>query len=108
MNKKILGKLSFTYCDLVMPLEVAHKIQALLAEHAIRVDSIYCSGKNPEVHIEVDYDASPVSVVQSPDFDCKGIKPKILSEWRQIVSDRETGAPIMDPHDFANIRGEEQ
>ena len=108
MNKKVLGKLSFTYCDLVMPLEVAHKIQALLAEHAVRVDSIYCGGRNPEVCVEIDYDITDVSIAKPFDFDCKGIKPKTLAEWRQIVSDRETGAPIMDPHDFANIRGEEQ
>ena len=107
MNKKIMGKLSFGYNDLVMPLEVAHKIQALLAEHAVRVDSLYCGSKNPTVYIELEYDVSPVTVPGVPDFDCKGIDYKALSEWRKIVTEREEGAPIMDPQDFAKLKGEE-
>lgn len=105
-GKEVFGSLEFTYSTLVMPLEVAQQVQALLAKHAIKVDGIYCGSRNPPIYAEVAYEVSPVSVAKKPDFDCKGINPSVLNEWRNIVADREAGAPVMDPHDFEKLKGE--
>lgn len=41
-TNKPMGMIELGYEVLVMPLDAAHKIQAILAEHAVKVDRIYC------------------------------------------------------------------
>ena len=61
MNKP-MGMIELGYEVLVMPLDAAHKIQAILAEHAIKVDRVYCNNANPTVYVQKPYEAPPVQV----------------------------------------------
>ena len=109
MNKKLMGKISFGYSDLVMPLEVAHKIQALLAEHADKLDRIYASvGVVPSLHVLRKYEVGSVEVVEKIDFDARDVDDAAYSGWQSAVRDREKGDVVMSPQDFAKIKGEEQ
>ena len=108
MNKKPLGKISFGYYDLIMPLEVAHKIQALLAEHATKVDNIYgAKAGTKSLNVMVDYDVSAVQVWKEEiDFDARGIDSTSYSKWQDSIRQREPGGSVMSPQDFAKLRGE--
>ena len=106
-KKDLYGTLSFSYVTLAMPLEVAHKVQALLAEHAVKVDPTYCSNGNPIVHAIRPWDVDPVSVIKVPQYDCTEMSGKDYAEWAAAIREREEGAPIMDPKDFALLRGGE-
>lgn len=110
MNKKLLGKISFGYSDLVMPLEVAHKIQALLAEHADKLDRLYSSGSGVSaLQILRKYEVGSVDVVEHPiDFDARDVDAAAYVQWQEAVRDRERGDVVMSPQDFAKIKGEEQ
>ena len=99
-KKDFYGTLSFSYVTLTMPLEVAHKIQALLAEHAVKVDSTYCSS-NPPIHAIRPWDVDAVGVIKIPQYDCTEMSSKDYNEWVTAIREREEGAPIMDPKDFA-------
>lgn len=109
MNKKPLGSLSFGYYDLIMPLEVAHKIQALLAEHATKVDSIYGAKVGTKaLNVVVEYDVSAVKVWREEvDFDATGIDSTSYTQWQDSIRQREPGDSVMSPQDFAKIKGGE-
>ena len=103
-KKEVYGSIRFSYDTLVMPLEVAHKVQALLAEHAVKVDQIYAK---PYVFCTRPWEMSAVEVTKAPDFDCTDMNSKDYETWATAVREREEGAPIMDPKDFALLRGGE-
>lgn len=108
MNKKPLGKISFGYSDLVMPLEIAHKIQALLAEHAERLDRIYATvGAVPSLHVMRKYEVGSVEVVKDIDFDARDVDDAAYTGWQNAIRDREKGDTVMSPQDFAKIKGGE-
>lgn len=105
-TNKPMGMIELGYEVLVMPLTEAHKIQAILAEYAVKVDRIYCNNANPTVFTQKHYEAPIVQVAKEPAFDCSDIKETVYSQWRSVISSREKDAPIMDPHDFAKLQGE--
>jgi hypothetical protein len=105
-KKQIMGVISFSYDTLRMPLEVAHKIQALIAENAIRVEQVYCTGDNPTIYATRPYIAGDVRVAKEDTIDCSAMNNNIFSEWSKAVRERPEGAPIMDPADFAALRRE--
>ena len=105
-KKDLYGTLSFSYVTLAMPLDVAHKIQALIAEHAVKVEHTYCSNNNPTIHAIRPWDVDAVSVIKAPQYDCTEMSSKDYNEWVGAVREREEGAPIMDPSDFSMLRGE--
>ena len=108
MNKKPLGKISFGYSDLVMPLEIAHKIQALLAEHAHKIETQYPNNSRAgAVNALKDYEVGSVEVVKRIDFDARGVSSEDFSAWANAIRDREEGDVVMSPQDFAKLRGEE-
>lgn len=109
MNKKIMGKISFGYSDLVMPLEVAHKIQALLAEHADKMDRIYAaSGHVPVLQVLRKYEVGSVEVVADKiDFDARDVDDAAYTGWQSAIRDREKNEIVMSPQDFAKIKGGE-
>ena len=105
-TNKPMGMIELGYEVLVMPLDAAHKIQAILAEHAIKVDRVYCNNANPTVYVQKPYDAPPVQVAKAPDYDASAIKETVYSQWRSVISQRDKDAPIMNPNDFAKLQGE--
>ena len=108
MNKKLMGKISFGYSDLVMPLEVAHKIQALLAEHADKIETQYpANSRAGAVNALKDYEVGSVEVVNRIDFDARGVSAEDFSAWAAAIRDRGEGDVVMSPQDFAKIKGEE-
>ena len=109
MNKKLMGKICIGYSDLIMPLEVAHKIQALLAEHADKLDRLYSSGSGVSaLQILRKYEVGSVEVVEKIDFDARDVDDAAYSGWQSAVRDREKGDVVMSPQDFAKIKGGEQ
>jgi hypothetical protein len=108
MNKKPLGKISIGYSDLVMPLEIAHKIQALLAEHANKIETQYPSNSRAgTVNALKDYEVGSVEVVKEINFDARGVSSEDYSAWANAIRDREEGGTVMSPQDFAKIKGGE-
>ena len=106
-KKEVYGSMTFSYYTLAMPLDVAHKVQALLAEHAVKVESIYCGQRNPPVHCVRHWEMGPVEVSKTPDFDCESMNEVDFKAWSDAVRERPEGGPIMDPKDFANMRKEQ-
>ena len=106
-KKQIYGIIDFRYGAVRLPLEIAHKVQALLAEHAVTVDSIYCRNSNPVVKILKEYEVSAVVVENKPpDFDCSELSENDYNEWRTIVVGRDPGAAIINPKDFKVLNHE--
>ena len=107
-SKQIMGKVSFGYSDLVMPLEVAHKVQALLAEHAHRIDMQYpANHRAGTVSALREYEVGSVEVVKDITFDARGVDNDTYTAWASAIRDREEGDTVMSPQDFANIKGGE-
>lgn len=108
MNKKPLGKISFGYNDLVMPLEVAHKIQALLAEHAQRIEMQYpANHRAGTISALREYEVGSVEVVKDITFDARGVDNETYAAWASAIKDREEGDTVLSPQDFAKLRGGE-
>lgn len=108
-SKQIMGKVSFGYSDLVMPLEVAHKVQALLAEHAHRIDMQYpANHRAGTVSALREYEVGSVEVVKDITFDARGVDNDTYAAWASAIRDREEGDTVMSPQDFAKIKGEER
>jgi len=105
-KKEVYGAMTFNYYTLVMPLDVAHKVQALLAEHAVRIDSVYCGQRNPPVQCVRPWGMGPVELSKTPDFDCESMNEVDFREWSDAVRERPEGAPIMEPNEFALLRKE--
>jgi hypothetical protein len=107
-SKQIMGKVSFGYSELVMPLEVAHKIQTLLAEHAHRIDMQYpANHRAGTVSALREYEVGSVEVVKDITFDARGVDNDTYTAWASAIRDREEGDTVMSPQDFANIKGGE-
>jgi hypothetical protein len=108
MNKKLMGKISFGYSDIVMPLEVAHKVQALLAEHAHRIDMQYpANHRAGTVSALREYEVGGIEVVKAITFDARGVDNDTYTAWACAIKNREEGDTVMSPQDFAKIKGEE-
>lgn len=111
MSKKteLLGKIRLGYDEVVLPLEVAHKIQALLAEHATKLDNLWGSKVSSPLYVICDYEVAPVEVLKTaPDFDARGVSGTDYSAWQTAIRERQEGDEVIDPKDFAKIMGEEQ
>jgi hypothetical protein len=103
-KKEVYGAITFSYYTLAMPLGVAHKVQASLAEHAVMVEAIYCKHNGPAVYCIRPWAMSGVSVVPTPDYDCESMNEVDFKAWSDAVRERPEGAPIMDPNEFALLR----
>ncbi len=107
--REIMAVISTGYASKIMlPLEEAHKIQAILARHAVKYETVWC---NPQsIHYLCDYDTPEVVVVaRPPDFDARGLTPTQVRDWSQMLSTlSEDGTPteIMDPHTFVKLRSD--
>ena len=110
MSKKteLLGKIRLGYDDLVLPLEVAHKLQTLLAEHATKLDSVWGSHVKKSLYVLCDYEVGAVEILKNtPDFDARGVNSADYSAWQSAIRERQENDEVIDPKDFAILRGEE-
>jgi hypothetical protein len=109
MSKKdVMAVISLGYSSKVMlPIEEAHRIQAILARHAVKYDTIWNSDRS--IHYLQDYEVPEVMVVaRPPDFDAQGLDAKVVRDWANAISKSsdDKDAVIMDPHTFAKLAGD--
>ncbi len=92
----------------MLPIRVAHEIQALLAEHAVGYDYAYRSGNRPNIQYITTYNAPSVEVMQKNTklYDATMLTSKQVYEWQAAIRDGE-GDAVMEPADFAALTGEE-
>lgn len=109
MSKKdVMAVLNMNYTTKIMlPIEEAHKVQAILARHAVKYNSLW---RNPRsIHYLTDYEVPEVSVLSRPaDFDAQGLDSSVIREWESAINSAEDGAEItvIDPQVFAQLKGE--
>ena len=104
-KKEVLGSINFGYCTRVMlPLEEAQKIQAILAKYAQGVGSAYrASGPSPSYLDE--YSVPGVDVLEMPKYDCRGLTPPQKAAWIDMVRESD-GGDVLTPQEFLAIRGD--
>lgn len=109
MSKKdVMAVIGLGYSSKVMlPIEEAHKIQAILARHAVKYESIWCNPRS--IHYLCDYEVPEVIVIsRPPDFDAQGLDAKDVRDWAQAIGssmEAET-TEVMDPHTFTKLRSD--
>lgn len=104
--KPVMAKISLGG-TVMLPIRVAHEIQALLAEHAIGHDYAYRSGK-PNVEYITTYNAPTVEVIKKnlKLYDATMLTSNQVYKWTAAVREGD-GDAIMEPADFAALTGEE-
>lgn len=103
--KQVYGAMDMGWgAKIVLPLEEAHKVQAILARHALAMGSVY-RPVLPNVSFIGDLEVPSVSVLDLPSHDCRGLSREVLNAWKEMVKNTEDG-PVMDPQVFAKITGE--
>lgn len=104
-TKEVLGSINFGYSTrVILPIEEAHKIQAILARYATGVSSAY-RPTEPNISYVEDYSVPSVEVLETPQFDCRGLTPKQKQAWAESVRDSE-GDTFLSPQEFVALRGE--
>lgn len=103
-DKVVMGYLDMPYARVCVPLDVAHKIQSLLAEHATKIETLWGARGMRNTAVAEAYDTPAVHIAPAPDYDCTDITNSVMLErWKTLVRDREPDSAIIDPHDFINI-----
>ena len=106
-TKEVMAVIGLGYSSKVMlPIEEAHKIQAILARHAVKYESIWCNPRS--IHYLCDYEVPEVVVVaRPPDFDAQGLDAKVVREWVQALGTEDIDKKeVMDPQMFAQLRND--
>lgn len=105
MKKEVYGRLSLSWGgNVVLPLEQAHKVQAILAQYGVGIGEAYRSG-DPNIKYIMSYTVPDVTVASFPEYDCTGMTPKQISEWEETVRHAE-GDTFLSPQQFVAIQGE--
>ena len=91
----------------MLPIRVAHEIQALLAEHAVGLDYTYRTGK-PNVDFITTYNVPTVEVIKKnlKLYDATMLTSSQVYKWQAAIREGE-GDAVMEPADFAALSGEE-
>ena len=108
MAKPIMGTINFDWStNIVLPLEEAHKIQAILAKHAVRVERAYGAEHNLISYLS-EYEIPSVAVQKDPiEWDTRGMSKQQISKWVEMVKTVPHGGVIIDPQAFAAIHGDD-
>lgn len=108
MSKQRMGFMELGYGARVMlPLAEAHKIQAILAEHAVGIERAHTKDYTAVMYL-ADYKVPDVAVI--PDdipYDARGLTSKQINRWSEMLKQAEPNTEVVDPHTFATIYGEE-
>jgi len=104
-KKEVLGSINFGYSTrVILPIEEAHKIQAILARYATGVSSAY-RPTEPNISYVEEYSVPSVDVLETPQFDCRGLTPKQKQSWAESVRDAE-GDTFLSPQEFVALQGD--
>ena len=104
-KKEVLGSINFGYSTrVILPLEEAHKVQAILAKYALGVGSIYLNNGPSPTYLD-DYSNPSVDVLDAPQFDCRDLTQKQKSEWIASIRDAE-GDTFLTPQEFVALQGD--
>lgn len=108
MSRQVLGMIELGYGSRVaLPLEEAHKIQLILAKHAVGVERAHTKDYTA-VSYMADFKTPEVSVISDDALmDTRGLTAQQIKRWLDMIKDMQTGGPVVDPHTFATIYGEE-
>jgi len=101
MKKQLYGQITLGYADYVLPLEQAHKLQALLAEHAVTIDATYTPRFDRVFYVK-DLQLGVVGVVEYPPFDTRGMSDSQKAEWLSAIR-AEDAQSIIDPQHFKTL-----
>ena len=107
MSKRDVYGMFNVYGSYALPLEVAQKIQVLLAEHGFRHDTIYNEGKRIEVKREID--VPEVRVIKGNLLDATTLTDDEFDEWQRNIKDARAinrDCEVMDPVQFKLVRGD--
>jgi hypothetical protein len=99
---QVMAKMYLTGAIMV-PLHVAHQIQALLAENAVGFDYTYRAGKDNVDYI-ITYSVPNVEVVKKRKiYDATMLTYTQIQEWTSAVRECDEDGTIMEPADFAAL-----
>lgn len=102
-KETIYGSIQTTYENIILPLEEAHKLQAILAK-AKRLDTLWRSNK-PEVACLMDYDVPAVLVKKVlPEQDARGVPREIYHEWREAIQAPDAAEEYMGIREYWETR----
>lgn len=105
MKKEVYGKISLSWAgNVILPLEQAHKVQAILAQYGVGIGEAYRPDA-PNIKYIMEYKTPDVNVIPFPEYDCTGMTPKQTSEWEETVRDSTDGT-FLSPQQFVAMQGE--
>lgn len=107
MSKRDVYGMFNVYGSYVLPLEVAQKIQGLLAEHGFRHEYIHNEGRTVQAKREID--APELRVIKGNLLDATTLTDKEFEEWQRNVKDARAinkDCEVMDPVQFKMVRGD--
>ena len=100
--KDVYGKINF-YGTVLLPLEEAHKIQAILAKYGQGLERVY-RPEAEDIHYLRDCGTPSVEVVSEvPTITTYGLTGKQVREWVDAVS-ASTGEEYLTPQEFISMR----
>ena len=104
-KKEVYGSINFGYgTRVLLPLEEAHKIQAILAKYATGISTAYRAQGPSPAYIE-DYEAPSVDVLEQPRLDCRGMTHQQKLAWANAIKD-STDDSYLTPQEYVALTGD--
>ena len=104
-SKDVYARVNFSWAgNVILPIEEAHKIQAILARHAIGFGEAYRSDI-PNVRYRMEYSVPDVSVTELPKYDCTGLTSTQRNDWEQSIRD-SADESFLSPQEFVALRSD--
>ena len=105
-SKDVYARVNFSWGgNVILPIEEAHKIQAILARYAIGFGEAYRPDV-PNVPYVMAYSVPDVSFTELPKYDCTGLTSTQRNDWEQSVRDSE-GNTFLSPQEFIALRSDQ-
>ena len=107
-SKEVYGYVKLDYnSGWILPLEEAHKVQAILARHGIKLEEAWRKGPYPNIKYIKDLEIPEVSVIPLPECDARGLDNKQIQKWQESFREVEDeNIVVIKPQDFATIVGD--
>lgn len=103
--KDVYCKLNLSWSSNVMlPIEQAHKLQAILAQYGVGFGEAY-RPDIPNVKYVMAYTVPDVTVVDYPQYDCRGMTDKQRRDWEESVRD-SADESFLTPQEFVALRSD--
>ena len=108
-KKEVYGLVKVSYdTGWLLPIEEAHKVQAILARHGVKLEEAWRKGQYPNVKFIRDLEVPDVSVATLPEHDARGLTNQQISKWQESFREAEDEhLVVMNPKDFAALTGGE-